>query len=172
MHWKRFIIVLLLATLLNAGNLLNSVSVGSMNIRPDLLLILLVFFSSNCGTYDAIIVSFAIGFAADISSAAMGPYIISFGMFGAFLSQMRKVIIMRKPAHVGLAIFFTGILACGFARLLMSVKTGLVLPNAISVIIGTSIYSGIVGSLLGYFFSVLSDWLGVKQKYLGRSSDR
>ena len=37
MRWLRFSIVLLVATLLNAGNLLNTISVGSLNIRPDLL---------------------------------------------------------------------------------------------------------------------------------------
>ena len=40
MRWVRFAILVLVVTLLNAGNALNMISVGSANIRPDLLLVL------------------------------------------------------------------------------------------------------------------------------------
>ena len=59
-------------------------------------LIALVFFAGNCNMYDAIITSFAIGLAADISGPVMGPYTLSFTLFGSLISQMRKVIITKK----------------------------------------------------------------------------
>ncbi|MBW1869979.1 MAG: rod shape-determining protein MreD, partial [Deltaproteobacteria bacterium] len=88
LRWIRFLVFLLLATLLNAGNVLNTISVTGLHIKPDLLLIALVFFSINIATTDAIAASFAIGFAADISSGTMGPCMIAFGVVGSFISQL------------------------------------------------------------------------------------
>ena len=91
MRWMRFSIFLLVVTLLNAGNLLNTISVSSLNIRPNLLVILLVFFAGSCPGFEAITASFAIGFAADISGPVMGPAFLSFGLFGWLLRQLRKI---------------------------------------------------------------------------------
>ena len=41
------------------------------DIKPDLLLILLVFFALRSNSTDAIVASFAIGFAADLSNSAV-----------------------------------------------------------------------------------------------------
>ena len=111
MRWLRFLIVLLICTLLNAGNLLNTVSVSSFNIRPDLLLILLVFVAINCETSDAIIASFIVGFAADISGSAIGPFTVGFGVVGLMISQLRKVVIMKRMVHQAAAIFVIGLIA-------------------------------------------------------------
>ena len=95
----RFFLVLLVVTLLNSGKLLGLISVTSLNVRPDLLVIMLVFISVNSSAEDAILASFMIGFAADISGVAMGPYTISFGLFGSFLAQLQKVLVMKKIIH-------------------------------------------------------------------------
>ena len=58
------------------------------------LLIFLVFMTINCDIHDAIIASFAIGFAADISGSAMGPYMISCGVFGSFIRSSRCFLYM------------------------------------------------------------------------------
>ena len=108
MRWIRFTIVLFIMTLLNSGNVLNIISVSDLNIRPDVLVILLVFFAVNCRTIDAMVISFAIGFAADISGTCIGPYTITFGLLGSMISQMRKVVIMKKMMHQAMAIFFIG----------------------------------------------------------------
>ncbi len=99
MRWMRFSIFLLVVTLLNAGNLLNTISVSSLNIRPNLLVILLVFFAGSCPGFEAITASFAIGFAADISGPVMGPAFLSFGLFGWLLRQ--SSFRLRKYLHSG-----------------------------------------------------------------------
>lgn len=103
MHWIRFTILLLVVTLLNAGNLLNVISVSSLNITPDLLLILLVFFASSCAGPEAIIASFAIGFARDISGQVMGPAFVSFGVFGSLIW-----LLCRTAGDASIAIQRTG----------------------------------------------------------------
>ena len=172
MRWVRFSIVLLVCTLLNASNLLNTISVGSLNIRPDFLLILLVFLAINCEVYEAIIVSFAIGFAADISGPAMGPCSISFGLFGCLITQMRKVVIMKRTVHQALAIFVTGLIAGGLAQVLTSFKTAETGSNVYVVVVGTALYSGVVGPIIWFVFSAISGWLGIRSRRLGRLAGR
>lgn len=174
MRWVRFSIVLLVITLLNAGNLLNTISVGSFSIKPDLLLILLVFLAVNCDPSEVIIVSFAIGFAADISGSSMGPYIISFGLFGSLISQMRKVVIMKRMVHQAAAIFVTGLIAGVLAQVLafFKLKTGETASNLHVVLPGTALYSGIIGPVVWLFFSAISGWLGVHKPRFARSAKR
>ena len=172
MRWVRFTIILVIVTLLNSGNLLNTISVGNLNIRPDMLLILLLFFGINCDATSAIIASFAIGFAADVSGLSMGPYIISYGIFGSLISQMRKVVIMKRMVHQSMAIFFTGVIAGGFAQILILFKTGEVALNLFVVLPGTALYSGIVGPLIWLLLSALSEWLGIRKHHFGRLSSR
>jgi len=111
MYWIRFSLVVLIATVLNASSMLNAVALGGYNIRPDLLLVLLLFFSSSAKSFDAIITSFAIGFAADISTGIIGPYCLSFGLFGSLVSQLHGVVLMKRMIHQGLAIFVIGMCA-------------------------------------------------------------
>ena len=172
MRWVRFSIILFAATLLNSGNMLNMISVGSLNIKPDLLLILLLFFGINCEATAAVTASFAIGFAADISGSSMGPYIISFGLFGSLISQMRKVVIMKRMTHQGAAIFFTGIIAGGLAHILNLFKTGEVASNLFVVQAGTSLYSGLIGPFIWLVLSRISEWLGIREHHFGRQPNR
>lgn len=172
MRWVRFSIILFAVTLLNSGNLLNFISVGSLNIKPDLLLILLLFFGINCETTAAMTASFAIGFVADISGSSMGPYIISFGLFGSLISQMRKVVIMKRMTHQGAAIFFTGIIAGGLAHILNLFKTGQAASNLFVVQAGTSLYSGIIGPFIWIALSGISEWLGIREQHFARQSNR
>ena len=174
MRWGRIGIIILLASLLNAGNLLNTIAIGENNIRPDLLLILMVFFAINCGSLEATIVSFAIGFAADISSAAavMGPAMISYGLFGTLIAQLRKVVIMKRMTHQALAIFAMGIIAGGLTQILLYFKTGQDLSNVCSALFWTAAYSGVLGPLVWALFSAISKWLGVRAYKAGRPLER
>jgi rod shape-determining protein MreD len=172
MRWIRFSIILLVATILNTGDLLDLVSVGSLHIRPDLLLIILVFFASNCGMFEAIIASFAIGLAADISGSVMGPYTISFGLFGSLISQLRKVIIMKRMVHQCGAIVATGLLAGGLAHFLAHIKTHELTSNLYIALAGSAVYSGIIGPLIWSSLSAISRWLGIRRYRLSRSLNR
>jgi rod shape-determining protein MreD len=142
MRWFRFAVLVLTATVLQAGLLAN------LNTRPDLLLVLLVFFAINCDPTEVIISSFSIGFAADIVSASMGPRMISFGLLGTMLAYLHRVITIKKMPYQGLAIFISG-LAVGIAvNLLNLLKSGPVASVAYSTLFGISICSGVVGPFL------------------------
>ena len=172
MRWVRFSIVLLVVTVLNAGNLLNTVAIGGLSIKPDLLLIIMVFFAANCPAFEAIIASFAIGLAADISGAVMGPAVITFGILGSLISQMRKVIIMKRMIHQAFAIAITAMLAGTLTQILSSFKTDQARSNAFVVLFGTAIYSGIIGPLIWVVFSAMATWLGVRKFRIGRLDTR
>jgi rod shape-determining protein MreD len=172
MRWVRFSIFLLVVTLLHAGNLINTISVSSFNIKPDLLLILLVFLAVNCDPSEAMIVSFAIGFAADISGSSMGPHFISFGLFGFVISQMRKVVIMKRMVHQAAAIAITGLIAGALTQILVFFKTDEAPSNVYVMLVGTSIYSGIIGPVVWLIFSAISGWLGVRKPRYARSAKR
>jgi len=172
MRWFRFSILLLFLTLLDAGNLLNSISLSGFNIRPDLLLILLVFAAINCETSDAIIASFAIGFAADISGSAIGPFTISFGLVGSLISQMHKVVIMKRIVHQAAAIFVTGVVVGVLVQFLTFFKTGETASNVYIIVLGSCFYSALVGPVIWLGLSLLSGWLGVSKHRYGRIAGR
>lgn len=107
MRWFRFAVIVLAVTILQKGVF------ERLHTRPDLLLVLLVFFAVYCGTSDAIITSFAIGFAADLigSPMPMGSHMIGFGVFGTLLAYLHRVITIRRIPHQALAIFAVTLLA-------------------------------------------------------------
>ncbi|HIJ67135.1 MAG TPA: rod shape-determining protein MreD [Planctomycetes bacterium] len=172
MRWFRFSILLFFFTLLSAGNLLNSISLSDLNIRPDLLLILLVFLAVNSDTTDAIIASFAVGFAADISGSSIGPITISFGLVGSVISQMRKVVIMKRMVHQASAIFVAGAISGVLIHFLTFFKTGETASNVYVVVLGTCLYSAVAGPVIWVALTGLSVWLGVRKHRFGRYSGR
>jgi rod shape-determining protein MreD len=115
--------------------------------RPDLLLILLVFFAVYCNTSDAIITSFSVGFAADLigSPLPMGSHMVGFGVVGTLLAYLRRVITIRRKPHQALAIcivvFLTGVMANLLAREPIS-------ANLFWSLFRTALCSGIVGPFL------------------------
>jgi len=172
MRWQRFLIIMILAALLNTGNLLNGVSVGSLNIRPDLPVILLVFFAINCPMPQALVVSFVIGFVADIPQPVVGPYIISLTLLGAIISHMSKVVITKKMLHQGLIILVTGLVAGALAEGLTFLKIRETTSNLYLVLLGTAVYSAIIGPFVWLGLSAISDWLGIRKNRYRRSANR
>jgi rod shape-determining protein MreD len=154
MRWFRFAVFILIVTVLQA-DLVNIVALTGFNIKPDLLLILLVFFAIYCNPSEAIITSFAIGFAADIIGSTMGPQTISFGLFGTLLVNLHRVIAIRKMPYQALVIFITGFLAGLLAHFLAFLKGQSTAPSVYAVVFGTSLYS----SLMGPFLFLPSAWL-------------
>ncbi|MHC4558119.1 MAG: rod shape-determining protein MreD [Planctomycetota bacterium] len=153
MRWFRFAVIVLLATILQASLLAN------LNIKPDLLLILLVFFAIYCNTAEAIICSFAIGFAADLIGTTMGPQMISFGLFGTALAYLHRFIAIRKMPYQALAIFITAFLACCLAQFLNYLKGEPTASNIFTIIFGISLCSGLVGP---FFFLPSAWWMHIK----------
>ena len=162
MRWIRFTILLVAVTLLNVHSVMDMISFGPLNIRPDLLLILLVFSAINCNIHDTIAVSFLIGLAADISGTAMGPSTIVFGVFGSMISMIRQVVIMKRMIHQGLAVFVVGLLSGFLIQLLTLLKTGQAASSLFSVVFKTSLYSAIIAPFFWILLSILSGWFGPK----------
>ncbi len=161
MRWFKFAALILVVTFLQADMV---AVIAVKNIKPNLLLILLVFFSIYCDTVEAIIISFGIGFAADLIINAMGPQTISFGLFGTLLAYLNHTIAIRKFPHQMTAILVVGILTAILAYLLSFLKNREITLDAYSVFL-TSLYSGIIGP----FLFVPAAWLmGIKTKRFSR----
>ena len=136
--------------------------------KPDLLVILLVFFAIYCSTSDAIISSFIIGFAADLvgSPMPMGPQMISFGLFGTLLAYLHRVIAIKRMPYQALAIFATSVLTGAMTYLLAYITKGEpVAANIYAVVFLTSLYSSIVGPFL---FMPSAWWMSIKINRFGR----
>ena len=155
MRWLRFAVLILAVTVLQKGLL------ARWSSKPDLLIILLVFFSIYCNTSEAIISSFTIGFAADLvgSPMPMGPQMISFGLFGTLLAYLNRVIAIKRMPFQALAIFATSVLT-GILTHLLAYITGEPIPsNIYTVVLVTSVYSSIVGPFL---FLPIAWWMRIK----------
>jgi len=154
MRWfRRFAVLVLLATVLQASFF------ADLNIKPDLLLILLVFFAIYCNTSNAIICSFTIGFAADLIGRTMGPQMISFGLFGTALAYLHQVIAIRKMSYQALVIFITALLAGSMVYFLNFLKGEPTPQNMFAALFGIALYSALVGPFL---FLPLAWWMCIK----------
>lgn len=158
MRWLRFTVLILIATLLQAS-LIDRVTFSS--IRPDLLLVLLAFFAIYANSFNAIITSFTIGFAADLIASSMGPHIISFGLLGVLLANMHRVIAIRKLPYQAAAIFVLGILTGALTALLTFLQTRAPSAGLFAAIFGTAVYSALVGPFL---FLPSAWWVRIKTK--------
>ena len=166
MHWPRFAVLVLIATLLQKS-WIDTIAVTDLRVTPDLLLIALAFFAIRCSEKEAIISSFVLGLAADIAAAgfSLGPMIISFGLFGTGLSYLHRLIAIKKVPHEAITIFVIGIGTGYFAWLLARVAGQAPRPSGIGTLIGTSIYSSVLGPVL----FLLLDWLmRIKSRRRGR----
>lgn len=162
MRWFRFAALVLAATILQKGML------ARFGFRPDLLLVLLVFFAVHCSTSDAIISSFAIGLAADLigSPIPMGPHTIGFGVCGTLLAYLHRVVAIRKMPHKALAILAAALLAGALTHLLaVLIQAEPLAPNVYTVLFWTSVCSSIVGPLL---FTPLAWCMNMKTNRLRR----
>jgi len=164
MRWFRFAVLLLFVTLLQA-DLVDTISLTAANIRPDLLLVLVVFFAVYCDITKAIITSFAVGFAADIIGPAMGPHMLSFGLCGTLLAYLHSVLAVRKMPYQSLLIFITALLSGGFVHLFTFLKAPATASADCSVLFGTSLYSALVGPFL---FLPLAWWMRIKTHWYSR----
>jgi len=145
MHWLRFVVLLVVATLLQA-DLLNTIEVGGT--KPDLLLILLAFFAIFCEPKEAIITSFSIGLAGDLIGPSMGPGTVSFGLLGVALCYLSKVVSLERMLFQAAAVLLLGFGVALFAYLLSAVQSQPGYLKTLGTLFGTPLYSAIVGPFL------------------------
>ena len=166
MRWFRFAIFVSVVAVLMASGLLDIIALPPSSSKPNLLLILLVFFAIHSNTSNAIITSFAIGFAADISiGSIMGSLTISFGLFGTALAYLHRVIAIRKVHYQAFAIFITAFMTSTLAHFLAILRGHSTVSNVYPAILGTALYSAVVGPI----FFLLASWLmRIKTHRFGR----
>jgi rod shape-determining protein MreD len=167
MRWFRFAVLVLVATILQTS-LIGMISLRG--VKPDLLLILLVFFAISIDPRDAIVASFAIGFAADLSNPVrglMGPQIISFGVFGTLLSDVHSIISIQRMAHQAVTILVAGALTALLSYLLTFFKAEPVAAHFAAQLLWQPLYSAILGPFL---FFPTAWWMRITRK--GRKRKR
>jgi rod shape-determining protein MreD len=156
MHWTRLALVLLIAAVLQL--VLNSFL--NFAFRPDLIVIAMVFFVCNTEGLWPIISAFSCGFAADlVSSMAMGPHTIGFGIAGSLLAVARRSVSIDNPVFVAIAVFLTCCIGEAVAQIMIGFRqptpagayTGLLWMALASAVIGPYIYSilSAAGAFLG-----------------------
>jgi rod shape-determining protein MreD len=172
MRWLRFAVLILAATILQTS-LTGIIAVTKANIKPDLLLILLVFFAVRCDLTDAVITSFTIGFAADLAGPTlglMGPRTISFGLIGTLISDLHSVISTRRVVYQAITIFLVGVLTAGLSHVLALLRAETIGVSLSVELLWQPLYSAVLGPFL---FLPVGWWMGMNKKsrrYGGRRS--
>lgn len=161
MRWFRFAVLVLVATILQTS-LVGVVSFWG--VKPDLLLILLVFFAISIDPRDAIVASFAVGFAADLSNpirGLMGPQIISFGVLGTLLSDVHSIISIQRMAHQAVTIFIMGSLTALLSYLLTFFRAEPAAAHFAAQLLWQPLYSAILGPFLSF---PIAWWMRITRK--------
>ncbi len=171
MRWLRFSILVTLIAVAQASTAMNVAAITDLRIKPDFLLIFLVYFAIKCESYDAIIVSFSLGLAADIISPAMGPYFLSFGIIGTALAHLRKIILLKTTRQQAITIITVGIASGMLAKMLAGFKGSTATTSTLLTILATALYSAIVYFLIKIFVEAAAKWLGVGAHRFGNKSD-
>lgn len=168
MRWFSFILILLVATLLEAGNMLNVFAIGGWTIRPSILITLFVFYAFSCESHDAIICSFVIGFAADLTTEVMGPHMICFGLLGLLLNHSNQILFAKRAIYKALIVFAVYLIAETFSYWLGFLKGLDAQGNYYSILFFTALYSAIISPIIWSVLSALSGLVSHAKPYFGQ----
>lgn len=141
MRWFSFAALILTAAILQA-----TLPAG-WAIKPDLLIISMVFFSLYYNTTEAIITAFVIGFAADLIGPVMGPAFLGFGITGTMLAYIRHVLAFQRMVFQGAVIFMVTILTGIIISWLSFIKQGQDLYTFRTLFL-TALISAVLGPVL------------------------
>lgn len=151
MHWIRFMILVLIAAIVQSS-LVGVIALTEAQIKPNLLLIFMVFFAIYAPAQEAIISSFAIGLFADLIGTGMGPQILAYGLIGSLLSELRHIMVLRHMPQQMITVLVSGVI-CGLITLLLfKIKDSPAPSNIINLTLWQPLYSA---ALAGPFFWVL-----------------
>lgn len=136
-----------LAVLILTSAILQAALPASWSLKPDLLIISMVFFSLYYNTTEAIITSFAIGFASDLIGPMMGPAFLGFGITGTLLAYIRHVLAFQRMFFQGAVIFMVTILTGIIISWLSFIKQGQDLYTLRTLFL-TALMSAVLGPFL------------------------
>lgn len=169
MRWFSFIVILLIAIILEAGNLLNVFAIGGWYIRPAILITLLVYYSFSCQPHDAIICSFLIGFAADLTGDVMGPHMICFGLLGLLLNQSNQILFAKRAIYKAMIVFAIYLIAETFSYWLGILKGLETTDSYYSIMLFTAVYSAVISPILWSILSTVSGGFSAMKSNTGRT---
>jgi rod shape-determining protein MreD len=169
MRWFSFVVILLIAALLEAGNLLNVFAIGGWYIRPSILITLLVFYSFSCRPRDAIICSFVVGFAADLTGDVMGPHMICFGLLGLLLNQSNQILFAKRAIYKVTIVFAVYFVAETFSYWLGLLKGLDAQSSYYSILLFTAVYSAVISPVIWSVLSALSGGFAKKKSHADRT---
>lgn len=147
MHWIRFVILVLIAAIIQTS-LVGVLALTEAQIRPNLLLILMVFFAIHCPAQEAIVSAFVIGLFADLIGAGMGPLLLAFGLIGSLISEIRHSLVMRHVPQQMIVVFAAGLLCGLIALLLFKVKACPLPTSATHLVLWQPLYSALLAAPL------------------------
>ncbi len=147
MYWVRFAVLILGMTVIQAG-LVGAIAVTPRDIRPNLLLVVMVYFALHGQPKDVVITSFVIGLSSDLIGRTIGPQMIAFGLCGTLLSGVRQFILIRQIPFQALVILITGALAAGLIHILSLVKGVPTSGDWGRCVLWEPLYSAVIGPVL------------------------
>ncbi|HOK67231.1 MAG TPA: hypothetical protein PLV55_10500 [Anaerohalosphaeraceae bacterium] len=168
MRWSWFILLTVLAALLEAGNLLNLVAFGYGQVRPSVLLVLLIFTSLRAEPFEAVGLSFLLVFAADLSGSVMGPNTVCWGLAGSLLCQMQGLLNVRSSIYQIAVVLAASLILMAASHGLAVLKTEQAGVLPMRVLLGRALYTAAVVPVLWPLFERL--WPFLKKPRPGRSS--
>lgn len=168
MRWFWFILLTLLTALLEAGNLLNLIAFGYGQVRPSLLLILLIFTALRAEPLEAVGLSFLLGFAADLSGPVMGPNTVCWGLAGSLLCQMQGILNVRSSIYQIAVVLVSSLILMAASHGLAVLKTEQAGVLPMRVLLGRAFYTAAVVPVLWPMLERL--WPFLKKPQPGRSA--
>ena len=154
MRWIRFTILILVAAILQTS-LVQLLALTEAEIKPNLLLILLVYFSVYANGADGIITSFAIGLCADLIGSGVGPQMVSFGLTGSLLTEIRKLIDLRPILNQIIVVVLAGMLSGLLTLPLYAVKGCPSPAGHWPILLWEPLYSSLLAPLLFWVINVI-----------------
>jgi len=154
MHWIRFIILILIAAIVQTS-LVSVVAVTEAQIRPNLLLILMVFFAIHCPAQEAIVSAFVIGLFADLIGAGMGPLLLAYGVIGSLISEVRHSLMMRHIPQQMIVVFVAGCVCGLIAMVLFRIKNCPLPTAATHLVFWQPLYSALLAGPLFWILQLM-----------------
>lgn len=164
MKWASLIILCFIAMILAAGNMLNTIALTSLFIKPDLFVVLLAFFALKGENLYAVLASFVIGLCADIISIPMGASMITFLLIGFALNSMNKIIVIKRMFSAAVLIFVLSLAVNYLRSIIVMFATADFNGQFFIKGLGISLYTAILGSFAWWGLNLASDFLGFKTR--------
>ncbi|AQQ71271.1 rod shape-determining protein MreD [Limihaloglobus sulfuriphilus] len=168
MAWIFYSIIILIFAVIDAGNLTNFLAVTELNIKPEMMAIIMAILISYSSSEDAIGIAFFVGFMADVSGTAIGPCMIGYGIAGTLYSRIRGLIQFEQIRYQVLILFVLTFLSLIIAEPLILWKTSDIMPRMIMRILAASIYTAITGPFIWQAAEYIRKLLGLPQRQTDR----